>query len=176
MTSAIDSIDDVSKPIPRTCFQRAFVRWFQENCSRFAVPVRLASVTAKGVRLNFPNHPDCIFVWLNHMGLSVCVDWDGTCWDMLISLDVSEKAVPGGYRCELCEDANSSWLTLEALWQNHLYEPFLSWVNNELAPAHRLMIFGDHLTVSWATLCNEKTNSLPLENLVAKVSFILPPQ
>lgn len=65
---------------------------------------------------------------------------------MLINLDAYVKPTHVGYQCELClaEHGSSArtFTSKEALWQDHLFEPFLQWVNKELAPANWLLISG----------------------------------
>ncbi len=85
----------MKKKLPRPRIQRAFVRWFRESHNRFAVPVRLTKISAEGILLNFPNHPDCLSVWLSRWGFNVSVDWRGVNWDRLISLDACPEPVPG---------------------------------------------------------------------------------
>lgn len=39
-----------------------------------------------------------------------------------------------------CRALNVVCARAESLWQDHLFEPFLRWVNEELAPAHWLQV------------------------------------
>lgn len=137
---------------PRPRIQRAFVRWFRENHNRFAVPVRLTKITGKGILLNFPKHPDCLSVWLSRWDLSVHVTWQEVWWDMLISLDAFPEQVPGGYRCRLHLNFDEIWPTREALWRHDLFEPFLAWVNEQLAQAYQLSLYGKPGSSTWALL------------------------
>jgi len=146
----------MSKKLPRPRIQRAFVRWFRENHTRFAVPVRLSKITAKGILLNFPNHSDCLSVWLSSWNLSVHVEWQGVNWDMLISLDANPEPVPGGYRCRCCSESDRVWPNRESLWADHLFEPFLSWVNERLAHACQLSLYGKPGDSTWAELIDEQ--------------------
>lgn len=132
------------KHLPRPRIQRAFVRWFNDNRSRFEVPVRLTKITAKGVELHFINYPDCISVWLSSDELGVNVKWQGDYWDALFDMDLYPCHTPDGYKCEFCVPDNGESATLfpsrEALWQDHLFAPFLKWVNEKLAPARWLQV------------------------------------
>jgi len=167
-------MNEKDQHLPRPRIQRAFVRWFRENRARFAVPVRLTKITARGIELNFPSHPDCLSVWLSRSELDVFVEWKGDCWDMLISLDCAPEPVPGGYRCALCTESVTIWPTREALWCDHLFEPFLTWVNERLAPACWLSLYSLHGRpddTTWAALTDQRKPSLA-DHLVAE--FPLP--
>lgn len=144
----------------RPRIQRAFVRWFKENRNRFEVPVRLVKITAKGVELRFQNYPDCLSVWLSRNDeLGVFVTWQGKLWDTLIgpsgsvrrwSRSIRRDAPRNwhedyreGYVCIFClhEFPNVMLFSSpEALWQDHIFDSFLEWVNEELAPARWLQL------------------------------------
>ena len=63
---------------------------------------------------------------------------------MLTSLDTSPTRVPGGYVCTMCDPETRPTLpSREAVWETDLFEPFLQWVNECLAPANALHISGD---------------------------------
>ena len=130
--------------LPRPRLQRAFVLWFNENNTRFKIPVRLTKITAKGVELHFQNFPGCLSVWLANDELRVYVEWQGEPWDALFDMDLYPSRTPDGYKCDQCvpDEGESVALfpTREALWQDHLFAPFLKWVNEKLAFARWLRI------------------------------------
>ena len=53
-----------------------------------------------------------------------------------------------GYICSLCDPALcepvgiATYPSRELLWRSHLFEPFLDWVNNNLAKAPWIEIYG----------------------------------
>lgn len=144
----------------RPRIQRAFERWFKINNGRFTVPIRVTKVSSKGIELRFINYPDCLSVWLSRDGLSVHVDWREHWWDMLIDMDTYIKRTYDGYKCEWClaEDGKSATLfsSPEALWRDHLFKPFLDWVNEKLAPARWLQISGTAGGSTWARLIKDE--------------------
>lgn len=155
------------KHLPRPRIQRAFVRWFNENYTCFMVPILISKITAKGVELHFHNYPDCLSVWLSSDEISVHVEWQGEYWDALFDMDLYPCHTPDGYKCEFCVSDNGESATLfpsrEALWQDHLFVPFLKWVNEKLAPARWLQVSctGDR-GATWAQLIrNESELSEP---------------
>ncbi len=157
---------------PRPRIQRVFVRWFKENRNRFNVQIQLTQITDKGVELHFPQYRDILSVWLSRWDLSVCVDWQGEIWDMLISLDAAPESSPTGYRCKLCENAHSTWPSREGLWRDHLFEPFLAWVNEHLAPATWLKLYGtEGGGIRWARLGSHQNVSSDAAYLVTEFTL-----
>ena len=151
-----------NKHLPRPRIQRAFVHWLNENWTRFAVPVRLPKISARGVEVNFLSYPDCLNVQLSNHDLAVQVKWQGDSWDRLIDLDVLPCHAPDGYKCRCCYvehgESVSIFPSREALWKDHLFEPFLKWVNEELALARwlRVSCTGDRET-TWAQLIQDES-------------------
>lgn len=130
--------------LPRPRIQRAFVSWLNEKQHCFRVPVHISKITAKGIELRFKNYPDCLSVWLTSNELGVHVEWQGVYWDCLVDLDASPFHALGGYQCERCVHQDEAqamiFLSRVALWSDHLFEPFLKWVNERLTPARWLSI------------------------------------
>lgn len=151
-----------AKRLPRPQIQRAFVSWLNERQSCFRVGIRISKITAKGVELVFKGYPDCLSVWLTRSELGVHVEWQGVYWDCLIDLDASPFHTLGGYQCGRCEHeegvSGMIFTSREALWKDHLFEPFLKWVNEKLAPARWLGIFRmSDEGATWAELMREES-------------------
>jgi hypothetical protein len=49
---------------------------------------------------------------------------------------------------------------IEALWHDHLFEPFLRWVGEELVPADRIGLYRGK-GVTWATLLRPNDGANP---------------
>lgn len=132
------------KHLPRNCVQRVFLRWLKETCTCFEVPIRLTKITDQGLELHFINYPDCLFVSLSDSGIGVYVKWQDRQWDAILDLDAYICQVSDGFKCTLCihDDGDAARLfpAREALWQDHLFEPFLKWVNEKLSHAVWLKI------------------------------------
>lgn len=148
------------KRLPRPRIQRAFVCWFRENRGRFKTSVRVAKVSARLVELQFPGQPDCLSASLSPDGLNVYVTWQGECWDLLCSLEASPFHTAEGWKCRQCviENADSArfFPSRESLWQDHLFEPFLRWVNEKLAPARWLRVSRTQ-GATWAELIRDES-------------------
>lgn len=148
------------KRLPRPRIQRAFVCWFNENRGRFNTSVRVGRVSARLVELHFPGYPACLSACLSPDELNVYVTWQGECWDLLSSLEASPFHTAQGWKCRQCviENADSARLfpSRESLWQDHLFEPFLRWVNEELAPARWLQVSRTQ-GATWAELIRDES-------------------
>ena len=147
------------KNLPPHSIQRVFLSWLNKKRDDFMVPLRLTKITANGVELHFINYPDCLSVGHSSNGLGVYVQWRRTHWDGLTGYDVYPYQTLEGYKCRQCvsEDGETAALfpTLEALWQDHLFAPFLKWVNEKLAPARWLQISRNSGGSYWAELIQE---------------------
>ena len=149
------------KHLPRPCIQRTFVRWLDKNRTRFEVPVHIRKITADSVNLTFQGYPDCLSVSLSAYELNVHVNWQGRWWDMLISLDAWAFHTLGGYKCKCCwidyGESATNFPSRESLWLDHLFDPFLQWVNEELTPARWLQISGTKdVGATWAKLIRDE--------------------
>lgn len=130
--------------LPRPRIQRAFVHWLRENQGRFKISVRVAKISARLVELDFPGLPNNLSACLSPYELNVYVSWQGETWDMLSSLEASPFHTAEGWKCRQCvlESGDSAELfpSRDSLWRHHLFEPFLRWANEELAPARWLRV------------------------------------
>jgi hypothetical protein len=55
--------------------------------------------------------------------------------------------------CSLCDDAERDlYICREALWQLHLFEPFLDWVNNKLTQSEWIEVYGQEGKSTYAKL------------------------
>ena len=86
--------------------------------------------------------------------VEVWVTYRNDCWDLLFNVDAEPKRIPaGGYLCDLCPaDARRVFADRPALWTDHLFEGLLEWVNDSLARAKWLALYGDPDTATWARL------------------------
>jgi hypothetical protein len=132
------------KAIPRNPIQHSFFRWYRKNRTRFLIPFRISKISADYVKMYFQNYPDCLSVSLSRNAIGVYVEWQGEPWDELIDYDASPFPTSGGYKCKQCVYENGDSATLfssrEEMWLDHVFNPFLNWVNTVLAPARWLRI------------------------------------
>ena len=138
----------MSRPVSKTQtnirprFQREFFRWIGERNGEFAIRPHAIKRTDKEVELGFAGLTSCISVQIRPSELSVSVTWDGVFMDYLINFDLMLERGAPGYFCSFCSQAERDYFrTREEAWREHLFEPFLSWVNSQLASAQWLRIF-----------------------------------
>jgi hypothetical protein len=84
---------------------------------------------------------------------------------------------PAGYFCPLCldyfrkthpgETFTGIFPTREAVWTDDIFEPFLNWVNDDLANASHLGLFGTPDYGSWAKLLRAPPEGEAAERLAA---------
>lgn len=135
---------------------RAFVDWFSQNPDRLPVPIR--SVGRKGDSLQLAItglHP--AFVVTLTWELVIAVEWQGHCWDLLECFEAAPARRANGYYCNLClPEAQIPYPSREALWRNHLFEPFADWLAYTLLPANYLGLYGLHgRGVTWVELLDK---------------------
>lgn len=141
--------------MPRRQIQRSFLTWLDTNRLRFAIPIRLGLRTATSLDFFFVGINDVISGWLSTYDITIAVTYEGECWDFLIDFDASPKRVPGGYICDLCPPEGRPVFTdRPSLWAMEIFEPFLGWVNENLAKAKWIKLESDR-GVTWARLLTE---------------------
>jgi hypothetical protein len=142
------------KRIPRSIrprIQRAFFQWWHSQRDRFAVPLHVVSRRADRLELGIVGLTPLITITLT-WEICAAVQRQGQWWDLILSLEALPHRTPKGYICEMCDaDGRTIYPSRETLWIDHLFEPFLHWVNDELANAHWLALY---LSVggTWAKL------------------------
>jgi hypothetical protein len=120
-------------------FQRVFLTWLEELRERLAVPVTVLDRSSDMLDLDFGDAAPMLGVSISSDEIMVSAEWKGDCVDLLFDAEVEVSRVPGGYVCGLCEpEKREVFPTRDALWRDHLFEPFLRWVNENLAPARFL--------------------------------------
>ena len=146
------------KPWPRNLgcrrpLHNSFIQWYAANEDKFAIKLELLKPTDACLDVGFRAINAILTAHLVEDEVSVAVMSQGTFWDTILHLDALPKRVPGGYVCDFCEEEyRRIFPSLEALWRDHLFEPFLEWVNDELAKAVAICISGTPDWVGWARL------------------------
>jgi hypothetical protein len=147
-----------SKIKSRRRIQRAFLSWLDKNHHLFAIGVVVESRTDSSLIFSFEGINCAIRGLLNTHELDVWVEWNGYCWDYIFSFDSAPMRTPDGFVCKLCRDYfldknpdkqfDAIYRSREEIWKKDIFEPFLEWVNSELAPAKFIGLFGetDHAT------------------------------
>ena len=140
---------------PRPRIQRAFLLWFRGEGARFAVSIRLGRRTDQSWDLTLGGGTTpALRRWLYGYGIAVEAYWQATSWDLVLCLDAAPRHTPLGYVDEMMSpDDRRLYETRAALWREELFEPFLCWVNETLAPAQRLGLWRTEKEgATWAKL------------------------
>lgn len=138
--------------------QREFLAWYRTNAGRFIIPLRLVSRSRKSLDLSFRGITPAISASLVEGELIVFAKMDQRVFDLIADFEAHPHHTPLGYVCDLCEPAaRVVYRTRTDFWRRHVFESFLDWVNNMLAPARwiRLSCLGDDGS-TWAKLIREE--------------------
>lgn len=150
--------------------QRAFLRWLEGN-KRLQVGLRLAHRTDSVLELASDRGSPHIKVHLYRDGVAVAAEWEEEPWDLLYCEDVAPLKTPEGYVCALCpEEDRTVFADRLTLWEQHLFEPLLEWLNGELAPAQALHLYRtDGGGSTWASLYPQGRDSQESASMVASI-------
>jgi hypothetical protein len=118
------------------------------------VKIRLGKRTDRFWEFSFVGINTAIQGALTTYEINVAAEYANDCWDLLLSLEAEPRqARGGGVFCDIClPEARRVFPDRPALWVNHLFEPFLDWVNDNLAKAKWLALHGDPDFATWARL------------------------
>lgn len=116
--------------------QREFLAWYRQNRGRFALPLCQLARNRETLHLGFVGITSAISARLGYGSLAVGTELNGCYCDTIADFDTAMEHTPNGYVCKLCDPGERKcFRTRGDIWRNHLFEPFLAWVNEELANA-----------------------------------------
>ena len=123
---------------------RAFQSWYARNQHRLPYRFILTNVTKHHLELRLAGVQEAISIRVDKQALSICVDWQGTCWDMLLSLDVIPMRSEKGCYCAWCalEGKQDIYSSRKELWEDLFFEPLARWLEERLKPATLLCLNG----------------------------------
>lgn len=142
---------------PRPKLQRYFLNWLEVNHARLAIPLTLESRTDRQVTLNFEGITRALEITLTHE-IGVHAMKNAEWWDALLFFEAWPVKTDQGYICRWCKpEYIRPYPTRKALWVDHLFEPFLDWVNETLNQMEWLSLSQtDCGGVRWAELHKER--------------------
>lgn len=123
-------------PKVRSRIEKAFIGWYREYEKQWQLPLLLLcrkdgqmSFTMQGLSPN-------ICIHLHAWEFGVYAEWQGECWDLLISYSAFSEPTENGYfDIFTMPDYREIYPTRERLWYAELFEPMMNWINNQLLPA-----------------------------------------
>jgi len=152
--------------------RRATLAWLEQASPRLVIPIRTSGQPNDLLEISFVGITPALTAAVSAYALNVHADWQDETWDMLIAFDANPREIAGGCVCDCCDpDARAVFPDMEALWRDHLFEPFLEWVNTKLVPAEFLCLYGTRGHSTWARLesgngffADEPTIRIPLRS------------
>lgn len=155
----------MGKERPMTATVASFLRWHDGSKERFAIPLAGMRRHRRGISVGFALPRGGLSMTLSGDELVLLVDnplSPGDVWDLLMEFDAAPTAVQDGWVCQRCIDNTDPdkpiprvYPSRDALLRDHVFEPFLAWVNESLAKAEAIGLYEEH-GGTWAKL-------LPLE-------------
>lgn len=157
--------------------QREFYAWFEESRARFALPVSVGRRVRQKKRLRKRERlqlkivtPGYTFLpTLKSDGLVIRVWLGHQLWDIIWGVDWIEPTRVAGKYIYHSDASNRTvvYPSASALWRDRVFEPFLRWVNDELASASWLEFHGALGQTRWVSLSEgEGSKSHSLVHLV----------
>lgn len=143
-----------------------FIQWWDNEHDRLRQ--RIVIKSQSWLDFGFDVGGSALRAHLSEHNLNVAVDDGDVWWDLLLDLDVHPQRSRGGWTCGDCApEARRVFATHEDLWRDHLFEPLLAWINEELAPAHTLALFGSEEGGSRARLVGSAEAAIGATKVVA---------
>lgn len=140
-------------------FRQAFSTWFREERTRFTLPASVGAVTSTRTELRIQGMHPAIYISIeDHPEINVHVGWEGIGWDQLLWLFASEKRCRdrvGWIDDSVLPDFRVIFPTREALWRVNMFEELLIWINEDLANATHLAMWGSADDATWARLVRD---------------------
>lgn len=161
-------------PKVRRTIHRDFIRWYSQHANEFGMPLKYLKRTDTALDMSFEGLNDLLVISLyaNNNEIGVHLELNDDWVNSLILFESYPKKVTDGYICSLClPEAKKLFASREAIWLDHLYEPFLTWVNETLIPAQWLIIQGKLSKDDWSTVNIVK--KLPAKTLLTTDTTIL---
>jgi hypothetical protein len=142
-----------------SAFQEAFLAWFSEEPKRFRLPVSLGAVTSTRIEMRIQGLHPAIYISIeDHSDINVFVEWEGVVWDQLLWLFADEEPCPDGVGWmdeAVLPEFQVIHPTREALWRENVFGDLLTWINEDLAHATYLAIWGSADHATWARLVRD---------------------
>jgi hypothetical protein len=140
-------------PHCRRRYHKAFFQWYAANAEKFAIKLELLKRTDSSLEIGFCNLNRVVTACVSGEDISIPIVWNDTFWDVLQWFEASPKRAAGGYVCDLCpENDRPVYSSREEIWRIEIFEPFLTWVNDDLANAKGVSVSGDPGGTTWACL------------------------
>ncbi len=140
-------------------FLAAFLGWLRTEAGRMALPVSVDTAAPSRIELRVHGvHPAIRIPLDRHCEINVGVMWEEKYRNALLWLDAHEEPGPDGVgwiNSGLYSELEVVHPTREALWRADLFEPLLTWINEDLAQATHLAMWEMNGSPAWAHLLRD---------------------
>lgn len=117
-----------------------FILWLQRNEGRFLVKPYIRRIYKESFAVGL-NNVENISIHFDLSGfVTIPVFFKSECFDILTDFDISEEREGNKYFCGQC-GSRRYFSSRDELWENHVYEPLLEWVNENIKSGNYLCIY-----------------------------------
>jgi len=157
---------------------RAFQSWYSTKQKEFGPELSVIKRNETCLELavrGIPNHVMSILFTIGRgktrqADISTYFYLNGECMDSAGWFDAEPIRIADGYRCGFCErqGAGKVYPSLESLWEEHLFEPLMTWLNEALTNLIRIDFCqnskGD---TSWAEIIHDENIEMAGETVAS---------
>lgn len=140
-------------------FLVAFLGWLHTESGRLVLPVAVDMAVPLRAELRVQGvHPAIRIPLYRHCEINVEVMWEEKYRNALLWLDAHEERGPDGVgwiNSGLYSGLEIIHPTREALWRADVFEPLLTWINEDLAQATHLAMWETDGSAAWARLLRD---------------------
>jgi hypothetical protein len=165
---------------------RSFQAWYSKNHPHFGRKLSVIERNETRLVLAVEGIPSQVMSILFAIGggksrlldVSASFQLNGECLDTAGWFDAAPLRVAGSYRCGFCDDQGSSaaYPSLDALWEDHVFEPLMAWINKELTNIIRIdFCQNSNGGMSWVDLVQDDSIGKGDEAIVSFSISTIPP-
>jgi hypothetical protein len=122
---------------------QCFTLWLAATAAAAFRPLLIAVCDSEALWFSFEGMTPIVAGFLSETEITIHVDWEDDCWDLIYSEDIDVKSDGLGFFCGLCEDQDViHFPDVETLWRKHVFEPFLDWSCETLRTTSSLALYG----------------------------------
>jgi hypothetical protein len=147
----------ITAAMTKAAVARAFKRWYRTHQDAIPIPLTAHSGDSRVTVTLVGIHP-AINVYLDPKGLCISVDWESVNWDFLIWDDLVAEFNSVDWHCTQCpnEGRDLRFASIEALWEDHLFDRLANWILDELMPANYAALYMLEGRATWVRLSAEE--------------------
>jgi len=120
-----------------------FGKWYKRNKKRFSSQPIFTKRHWNFIEFTFHGFSPMLVCSINRSGATIYVMHHKEVWDILTEFGTyTGRTAWGDYYCTLCPPENREFFpSKQALWENHCFEEFLEWTNDNLVESRWVALF-----------------------------------